>query len=169
MSRLRPAIVGMVNRMRSRRKDLLKEGKDPSTEKQFDKHRQVVARPFEQWADEWFAKKKVERVKRGRIVAVRDPKTIEVLELRAGYVKARFGKLCRQDILSWNIPARKNSPHAFLIERSLRSQPGAATVSRRFSRRHSLAVAGRYGQSLPTRRGNLDPVGRYHPTFPAPA
>ena len=27
-----------------------------------------------------------------------DPKTIEVLELRVGYVKARFGKLCRQDI-----------------------------------------------------------------------
>jgi integrase len=29
---------------------------------------------------------------------VRDPKTIEVLELRVGYVKARFGKLSRQDI-----------------------------------------------------------------------
>jgi integrase len=40
----------------------------------------------------------VEKVKRGRIVAVRDPKTIEVLELRVGYVKDRFGKLCRQDI-----------------------------------------------------------------------
>ena len=40
----------------------------------------------------------MEKVKRGRIVAVRDPKTIEVLELRVGYVKARFGKLCRQDI-----------------------------------------------------------------------
>jgi hypothetical protein len=40
----------------------------------------------------------VEKVKRGRIVAVRDPKTVEVLELRVGYVKARFGKLCRQDI-----------------------------------------------------------------------
>src|SRR5205085_12676608 len=38
------------------------------------------------------------KVKRGRIVAVRDPKTIEVLELRVGYVKDRFGKLCRQDI-----------------------------------------------------------------------
>ena len=46
----------------------------------------------------WLAKKKVEKVKRGRIVAVRDPKTIEVLELRVGYVKARFGKLCRHDI-----------------------------------------------------------------------
>jgi hypothetical protein len=33
-----------------------------------------------------------------KIVAVRDPKTIEVLELRVGYVKDRFGKLCRQDI-----------------------------------------------------------------------
>jgi hypothetical protein len=58
----------------------------------------VAARPFKQWADEWLAKKKVEKVKRGRIVAVRDPKTIEVLELRVGYVKDRFGKLCRQDI-----------------------------------------------------------------------
>ena len=29
---------------------------------------------------------------------VRDPKTIEVLELRVGYVKDRFGKLHRQDI-----------------------------------------------------------------------
>jgi hypothetical protein len=33
-----------------------------------------------------------------KIVGVRDPKTIEVLELRVGYVKDRFGKLCRQDI-----------------------------------------------------------------------
>jgi hypothetical protein len=49
--------------------------------------------------DEWLAKKKVEKVKRGRIVAVRDPKTIEVLELRVGYVKDRFGKLCRQDMV----------------------------------------------------------------------
>ena len=29
---------------------------------------------------------------------MRDPKTIEVLELRVGYVKDRFGKLLRQDI-----------------------------------------------------------------------
>jgi Arm domain-containing DNA-binding protein len=87
-----------ARRERDKAKDLLKEGKDPSTEKQLDKHRQAAARPFEQWADEWLAKKKVEKVKRGRIVAVRDPKTIEVLELRVGYVKARFGKLCRQDI-----------------------------------------------------------------------
>ncbi|WP_247341959.1 MULTISPECIES: site-specific integrase [unclassified Bradyrhizobium] len=38
------------------------------------------------------------RRQHGRIVAVHDPKTIEVLELRVGYVKDRFGKLCRQDI-----------------------------------------------------------------------
>jgi hypothetical protein len=87
-----------ARRERDKAKDLLKEGKDPSTEKQLDKHRQAAARPFEQWADEWLAKKKVEKVKRGRIVAVRDPKTIEVLELRVGYVKDRFGKLHRQDI-----------------------------------------------------------------------
>jgi hypothetical protein len=87
-----------ARRERDKAKDLLKEGKDPSTEKQLDKHRQAAARPFEQWADEWLAKKKVEKVKRGRIVAVRDPKTIEVLELRVGCVKDRFGKLHRQDI-----------------------------------------------------------------------
>ena len=52
--------------------------------------RRPPPRPFAQWADEWLAKKKVEKVKR-RIVAVRDPKTVEVLELRVGYVKARFG------------------------------------------------------------------------------
>ena len=57
----------------------------------------MAARPFKQWAHEWLAKKKVEKVKRGRIVAVRHTKTIEVLELRVGYVKDRFGKLCRQE------------------------------------------------------------------------
>jgi hypothetical protein len=36
---------------RDKAKDLLKEGKDPST-KQLDKHRLAAARPFEQWADE---------------------------------------------------------------------------------------------------------------------
>ena len=65
-----------ARRERDKAKHLLKEGKDPSTEKQLDKHRQAAARPFEQWADEWLAKKKVEKVKRGRIVAVRDPKTM---------------------------------------------------------------------------------------------
>jgi hypothetical protein len=83
---------------RDKAKDLLKEDKDPSTEKQLDKHRPTTARHFEQWADEWLAKKKVEKVKRGGIVAVRDPKTIEVLELRVGYVRDRFGKLNRQNI-----------------------------------------------------------------------
>jgi Arm DNA-binding domain len=60
---------------RDKAKDLIKEGKDPSIEKQLDKHRQAAARPFGQWADEWLARKKVEKVKRGRMVAVRDPKT----------------------------------------------------------------------------------------------
>jgi hypothetical protein len=87
-----------ARRERDKAKDLLKDGKDPSTEKQLEKHRQTAARPFEQWADEWLAEKKVEKVKRGRIVAVRDPKTIEVLQLRVGYVKDRFGKLCRKNI-----------------------------------------------------------------------
>ena len=44
-----------------------------------------------QWAAECLAKKKVEKVKRGRIVAVRYPKTIEVLDLRVGNIKGRFG------------------------------------------------------------------------------
>ena len=87
-----------ARRERDKAKELLKDGKDPSSEKQLVKHRQMATRPFGQWADEWLAKKKVEKVKRGRIVAVRDPKTIEVLELRVGYVKKRFGKLFRQDI-----------------------------------------------------------------------
>jgi len=91
-------IASKRRRERDKAKDLLKEGKDPSTEKQLDKHRQAAGRTFGQWCDEWLAKKKVEKVKRGRIVAVRDPKTIEVLELRVGYVKTRFGKMCRQDI-----------------------------------------------------------------------
>lgn len=71
-----------ARRERDKAKDLLKEGKDPSTEKQLDKHRKAAVRLFKQWADEWLAKKKVEKVKRGRIVAVRAPKTIEVLDIR---------------------------------------------------------------------------------------
>ncbi len=96
----RPSTFSLADarRERDKAKDLLKERKDPSTAKQLNNHRQAAARPFGQWAHEWLAKKKVEKVKRGRIVAVRDPKTIEVLELRVGYVKKRFGKLCRQDI-----------------------------------------------------------------------
>jgi hypothetical protein len=54
-----------ARRERDKAKDLLKEGKDPSTEKQLDKHRKAAVRLFEQWADEWLAKKKVEKVKRG--------------------------------------------------------------------------------------------------------
>jgi hypothetical protein len=68
-----------------------REGQGPTQERQRPEHRETVrqaqagGRPaFEQWADEWLAKKKVEKVKRGRIVAVRDPKTIKVLELRVG-------------------------------------------------------------------------------------
>ncbi|WP_245471199.1 hypothetical protein [Bradyrhizobium genosp. SA-3] len=36
--------------------------------------------------------------KKAKNVAVRYPKTIEVLELRVGYIEGRFGELCRQDI-----------------------------------------------------------------------
>jgi integrase len=87
-----------ARRERDKAKVVLKDGKDPSTEKLLEKHRQAAGRPFGQWADEWLAKKKVEKVKRGRVVTVRDPKTIEVLELRVGYLKGRFGKLQRQEI-----------------------------------------------------------------------
>jgi Arm DNA-binding domain len=38
-----------ARRERDKAKNLLKEGKDPSIEKQFDKHRQAAARPFGQW------------------------------------------------------------------------------------------------------------------------
>ena len=50
-----------ARRERDKAKDLLKEGKDPSIEKQLDKHKQAAARPFAQWADEWLAKKKPEQ------------------------------------------------------------------------------------------------------------
>jgi hypothetical protein len=36
-----------ARRERDKAKDMLKEGKDPSTEKQLDKHRQAAARPFD--------------------------------------------------------------------------------------------------------------------------
>jgi len=90
-----------ARRERDKAKDLLKKGKDPSTEKQLDKHRQAAVRPFGQWTDEWLAKK-VEKVKRGRIVAVRDPKTIEVhrsrprSEARSTTCKAR-NQTCGRD------------------------------------------------------------------------
>jgi hypothetical protein len=87
-----------------------------ATEKQLEKHRQTAARPLEQWADEWLAKKKVEKVKRGRIVAVRDPKTIKVLELRVGYIKDRFGKLYRLDI-------KRPCFHAFIRSRGKAGNP----------------------------------------------
>ena len=51
-----------ARRERDKAKDLLKEGKAPSIEKQLDKHKQAAARPFAHWADEWLAKKKVEKV-----------------------------------------------------------------------------------------------------------
>ena len=115
-----------ARRERDKAKDLLKEGKDPSTEKQLDKHKQAAARPFEQWADEWLAKKKVEKVKRGRIVAVRDPKTIEVLELRVGYVKTRFGKE-KATPREW-LKLRRQRPLG-VAEIAIRPRPAAPTVA----------------------------------------
>jgi hypothetical protein len=71
---------------------------DPSIEKQFERHRQAAERPFGAWIDEWLAEKKTEKIKRGRLVTVRSPETIALLERWAGYLKDRFGKCYRKDI-----------------------------------------------------------------------
>jgi hypothetical protein len=60
----------------------------------------------------------VEKVKRGRIVAVRDPKTIEVLELCVGYAKDRFRKLCRQDIKRPDVLRSNATPTRAVIDTS---------------------------------------------------
>ncbi|MDA9497688.1 tyrosine-type recombinase/integrase [Bradyrhizobium sp. CCBAU 11357] len=71
---------------------------DPSIEKQFERHRQAAERPFGMWIDEWLADKRTEKIKRGRLVTVRSPETIALLERWAGYLKDRFGRLYRPDI-----------------------------------------------------------------------
>ena len=45
------------------------------------------------------------KIKRGRLVTVRSPETIALLERWAGYLKDRFGKLYRQDIKRPNVLA----------------------------------------------------------------
>jgi hypothetical protein len=50
------------------------------------------------WIDDWLAEKKTEKIKRGRLVTLRSPETIALLERWAGYLKKRFSKLYRQDI-----------------------------------------------------------------------
>jgi hypothetical protein len=50
------------------------------------------------WIDDWLAEKKTEKVKRGRLVTLRSPETIALLERWAGYLKKRFGRLYRPDI-----------------------------------------------------------------------
>src|SRR5579871_6639366 len=83
---------------RARQSQRSAQGRQRPKHREAARQAQAGRRPaFRAMADEWLAKKKVEKVKRGRIVAVRDPKTIEVLELRVGYIKDRFGKLCRQE------------------------------------------------------------------------
>jgi hypothetical protein len=71
---------------------------DPSIEKQFERHRQAAERPFGAWIDEWLAEKKTEKIKRGKLVTVRSPETIALLERWAGYLKSRFGKCYRKDV-----------------------------------------------------------------------
>ena len=57
--------LAAARRERDKAKDLLKEGKDPSTEKQLDKHRQAAARPFGQWADECSSRISIVRLWKG--------------------------------------------------------------------------------------------------------
>jgi integrase len=90
--------LAQARRKRDDAKELLKNDKDPSLEKQLAKHRKVAARPFGRWIDEWLAVKKTEKIKRGRLVTVRSPTTNALHELWAGYLKTRFGKLDRKDI-----------------------------------------------------------------------
>jgi integrase len=71
---------------------------DPSIEKQFERHRQAAERPFGVWIDEWLADKKTEKIRRGRLITVRSPETLALLERWASYLKDRFGKLYRHDI-----------------------------------------------------------------------
>ena len=56
-------------------KELLKNGSDPSLEKQLAKHREATVRPFGEWIDEWLAVKKTEKIRRGKLVTVRSPTT----------------------------------------------------------------------------------------------
>lgn len=71
---------------------------DPSIEKQFEQHRRAAERPFGVWIDEWLAGKKTEKIRRGRLITVRSPETLALLERWASYLKDRFGKLYRHDI-----------------------------------------------------------------------
>lgn len=56
-------------------------------------------------SEAWIAKKKVEKVN-GRIVPVRDPKTVEVLELRVGYVISRGLEAASPDLLVSGVTKR---------------------------------------------------------------
>jgi hypothetical protein len=99
-----------ARRERDKSEDLLKDGKDPSTEKQLDRHRQSAARPFEQWADEWLAKK-VEKISVGRRASrrVRVGARAIVLashllnslvrnsEIRREYLVLRYQQKCQQN------------------------------------------------------------------------
>jgi hypothetical protein len=63
---------------------------DPSIEKKFERHRQAAERPFGVWIDEWLADKKTEKIKRGRLITVRSPQTVALLERWAGYLEGSF-------------------------------------------------------------------------------
>ena len=98
---------------------------DPSIEKPLERHRQAVERPFDVWIDEWLAEKKI---KRGRLVTVRSPEAIALLERWAGYLKKRFGRPYRQDITrpngrgSWLSVCRL--PSDALVAQELQSKIG---------------------------------------------
>ncbi|GLR89743.1 tyrosine-type recombinase/integrase [Bradyrhizobium iriomotense] len=95
-----PAISLATGQKRDAAKALLAQESpaDPSSDIQFGRHRYAAERPFSMWIDEWLTEKKTEKIKRGRLVTVRSPQTIALLERWAGYLKSRFGKLYRQDI-----------------------------------------------------------------------
>jgi hypothetical protein len=134
-----------ARRERDKAKDLLKEGKDPSTEKQLDKHRQAAARPFDKWADEWLAKKKLEKVKRGRIVAVRDPAAAPASRM----IPASCGSPGRDP----RNPARDVGPEILV----LRSEP---TNERRLLVPHDKRVEGEPHQHTVRKKALVAEQGR---------
>lgn len=72
----RTSTLAEARREHDKAKDLLKQGS--GTEKQLDEHKQARRPALRTMAGEWLVNKKLEKVKRRRIVAVRDPKTIAV-------------------------------------------------------------------------------------------
>ncbi len=75
-------LLAMAHQERDAAKALLAQDPPicPSIEKRFDRHRQAVARRFGVWVDEWLAEKRIEKIKRGRLVTMRSPEPSRLLE-----------------------------------------------------------------------------------------